>query len=114
MQCTSLNWQVGHAGPPTHYHESVCLQSAAIVGDLATFKLILHHPGVDLHSFSNGGWTALHSAAKRGYVPLVRFLVEETALDIHARDSHGRTALDYAKEFGQGEVVRILVGHGCH
>jgi ankyrin repeat protein len=102
----SAGWPVYKEGGWTPQHE------AALIGDLASLRL-LKEGGAALSAKEplNGG-TPLHVAAFNGHLSVVKYLIA-AGVDVNARDKEGWTALSQARDQGFPEIIDWLKQHGA-
>ena len=83
------------------------LQLAASHNRERLAHMLIEH-GADVHSKSDGDWTALHNACQSGSEALVRMLVVVGA-DVNGQLLNGRTPLHVAAEFGNTDAAECLL-----
>jgi len=85
----------------------VALTSVQVVrgAGLDAGRLLLNCAGVDVNSYDNDGWTALHLAAETGHLPLLKLFIASKAY-VECQTKYGRTPLHWACCRGHTQVSR--------
>jgi len=85
--------------------------NAALSGDIATLRRVIHSEEVDLNVTDGFGHTALINAAWKDRVDVVKLLLEK-GVSLNCRNQDGQTAMDKAAYWGFTEVLQLLVDAG--
>merc|ERR1719233_1607107 len=85
--------------------------NAALSGDIATLRRVIHAKQVDLNVTNRFGHTALINAAWKDRVDVVKLLLEK-GVSLNCRNHDGQTAMDKAAYWGFTEILRLLVASG--
>jgi len=85
--------------------------NAALSGDIATLKRVIHAKQVDLNVTDGFGHTALINAAWKDRVDVVKLLLEK-GVSLNCRNHDGQTAMDKAAYWGFTEILQLLVDAG--
>jgi len=85
--------------------------NAALSGDIATLRRVIHAEEVDLNVTDGFGHTALINAAWKDRTDVVKLLLEK-GVSLNCRNRDGQTAMDKAAYWGFTEVLQLLVDAG--
>jgi len=85
--------------------------NAALSGDTATLKRMIHSQEVDLDVVDSYGHTALMNAAWKDRAEAVKILLEE-GVSLNCRNQDGQTAMDKAAYWGFTHILKLLVDAG--
>jgi len=85
--------------------------NAALSGDIATLRRVIHSDEVDLNVTDGFGHTALINAAWKDRADVVKLLLEK-GVSLNCRNQDGQTAMDKAAYWGFTEVLKLLVDAG--
>jgi len=85
--------------------------NAALSGDIATLRRVIHAAEVDLNVTDGFGHTALINAAWKDRTDVVKLLLEK-GVSLNCRNRDGQTAMDKAAYWGFTEVLQLLVDAG--
>jgi len=85
--------------------------NAALSGDIATLRRVIHAKQVDLNVTDGFGHTALINAAWKDRVDVVKLLLEK-GVSLNCRNHDGQTAMDKAAYWGFTEILQLLVDAG--
>jgi len=85
--------------------------NAALSGDMATLRRVIHSEEVDLNVTDGFGHTALINAAWKDRADVVQLLLEK-GVSLNCRNQDGQTAMDKAAYWGFTEVLQLLVEAG--
>jgi len=85
--------------------------NAALSGDTATLKRMIHSQEVDLDVVDSYGHTALMNAAWKDRAEAVKILLAEN-VSLNCRNQDGQTAMDKAAYWGFTHILKLLVDAG--
>lgn len=85
--------------------------NAALSGDSATLKRLIHSQEIDLDVVDSYGHTALMNAAWKDRGEAVKILLQE-GVSLDCRNQDGQTAMDKAAYWGFTHILKLLVDAG--
>jgi ankyrin repeat protein len=86
----------------------VALFKACREGKLNDVRLLLSVEGIEIDTYDQYGYTALHIACWKGYNEIARLLLENGA-SVNVLSKYGSTSLHYASYHGHIELINMLL-----